>query len=496
MYEWGRKMRKRALPAVLASALLLGIATITPAQNFNDDHLPNVAQSGIGKLAASEWNELPQSELDCVSAKLHERGDSIQSFVERGISPADPQATDVWSWSRCRPSATSTLLGQVSAQSKYAVDGVAVGSQVDSATYLEYKCSPSDQFDGFTWCQKTRNDQDRRRGSTATYSILRDKDGNVVYVNRFQAPAFFNSNEADKEIQGYSHKLGETAHLIKIPHRAGLPDGIIALWGKTTLEPLDHDSIKILAGGRSPKKGLLIDFISNFARSAKDGLPIYRIGGGPGLLWVASFDQKNRGTVRFAAVDASGLSPVVPGQAREVSVPKPKGKASATNLAALEQITTQNGNSPNSEAETTHFENISDYTPATAQLIAGKIAFNIKSHTWEVLAYGTIFGGLVCVTLVVQLRSLRRRAKGLHQLSEAAILPVQIQTHAPESSERSVSEYSAPQLTKQDYDERDIAPEQEPNVAEKLDVQQPFSLLDLSLAVHGESRRSLEMTAA
>jgi hypothetical protein len=381
------------------------------------------------------------------------------------------------------------------AQTKYAVDGVAIGSQVDSTAYPEYKCSPSDQFEGFTWCQKTRNDQDRHRGSTATYSILHEKDGNVVYANRFQAPAFLNWNEADKEIQGYSHKLGETAHVIKIPHRVGLPDGIIALWGKTTLEPLDHDSIKILAGGRSPKKGLLIDFISNFARSAKDGLPIYRIGGGPGLLWVASFDQNNRGTVRLAAVDASGLSPVASGQAPEVSVPKPKGKASATNLAALEQTTTQNGNSPTSEANIAHLESTSDDAAAIAQLVAGKVAFNIKSHTWELLAYGTIVGGLVCLTLIVQLGRLRRRAKGLNGLSEATISPVQIQTHSPESSERSASEYGAPQMTKK-HEERDIASEQEPNGAEKLDVQQPFSLSELSLAVHGEPQQSLEMTAA
>jgi hypothetical protein len=99
-------------------------------------------------------------------------------------------------------------------------------------------------------------------------------------------------------------------------------------------------------------------------------------------LWVASFDQKNRGTVRFAAVDTSGLSPVVPGQAPEVSVPKPKGKASATNLATLEQTTTQNGNSPTSEAKITHFENISEDAAATAQLVAGEVAFNTKSHMW------------------------------------------------------------------------------------------------------------------
>jgi len=417
MYEWGRKMRKRALFAVPASAFLLGIAEIPPAQSFNDDHLLNVAQSGVGKLAA---------------------------------------------------------------QTKYAVDGVVIGSQVDSATYLGYKCNPSDQFEGFTWCQKTRNDQDRRRGSTATYSILHDKDGNVVYVNRFQAPAFLNSNEADKEIQGYSHKLGETAHVITIPHRAGLPDGIIALWGKTTLEPLDQESIKILAGGRSPKKGLLIDFIGNFARSAKDGLPIYRMGGGPGLFWVASFDQKNRGTVRFAAVDASGLSQLVPSQAPEVSLP--------TNLSGLEQ-TTQNGSSPTSEGKITHLENISNDAAASSQLDA----FNTIIRRWEVPLYCAIFGGLFCLTLVAwaQLRRSMKRTKGMNQPSKEAILPAQVQMLAPKRPER-IREYCGPQMTQERY----IASGQEINVAEALEVQQPFSLSELSLAVHGELRQPPEMTVA
>jgi hypothetical protein len=208
-------------------------------------------------------------------------------------------------------------------------------------------------------------------------------------------------------------------------------------------------------------------------------------------LWVASFDQKNRGIVRFAAVDASGLSPVAPGQAPEVSVPQPKGKASTTNLAASEQTTTQNRTSPTSEANISHLESIGDYPAAIAQLVAGEVAFNTKSYTWDVLAYGTIIGGLVCLALVVQLRWLRRREKGLNELSEAAILMAQIQTHSPESSERPVSECGAPQPIKKDCEEHDIVPE-----PEKLDVQQPFSLSDLSLAVHAEPRQSFEMTAA
>jgi hypothetical protein len=87
-----------------------------------------------------------------------------------------------------------------------------------------------------------------------------------------------------------------------------MADGVIAIWGKITLERLDQESVKLLADGKSPKKGLLIDFIGNFVRSAKEGLPIYRIDGGPGFIWGASFDRKGRGTLRMAAVDASGFA--------------------------------------------------------------------------------------------------------------------------------------------------------------------------------------------
>jgi hypothetical protein len=96
---------------------------------------------------------------------------------------------------------------------------------------------------------------------------------------------------------------------MKMPRRSGLPDGVIAIWGRVTLEPLDQESIKTLADGKNPKKGFLIDYLRNFTRSAKEGLPIYRIDGGPGFIWAASFDQKGRGTLRLAAVDVSGFSP-------------------------------------------------------------------------------------------------------------------------------------------------------------------------------------------
>ena len=134
----------------------------------------------------------------------------------------------------------------------YAVEGLALGARVpfDSSAYREYKCSPSDQFDGFTWCQQTRQQRERRSSSDVTYSLLHSRDGSIVYINRYQTPAFFARNEAEHDIQSYSQKLGESPRTkIRITHRPGL-DGIRASWGNAVLEPLDTENRKAFAEGR------------------------------------------------------------------------------------------------------------------------------------------------------------------------------------------------------------------------------------------------------
>src|SRR6266487_6341241 len=211
----------------------------------------------------------------------------------------------------CLVAGTSTTFAQSPSAPRYAVAGLALGSRVqfNSSDYREYKCSPSEQFAEFTWCQKTRQERDRRQSVNVTYSILHSQDGTVLYVNRFQEPAFFGPNEANEAIRRTSIRLGAQARIERLPRRVGLQEGILATWGKVTLEPLDSDSINTLAEGRSPKKGYLVDFIGNFARSAKEGLPIYRIGGGAGFLWVESSDQRGRGTLRFATIDPSAIHP-------------------------------------------------------------------------------------------------------------------------------------------------------------------------------------------
>ena len=67
---------------------------------------------------------------------------------------------------------------------------------------------------------------------------------------------------------------GVTAYNIPLP---------VALSG-----PLDQASVKILSEGKSPKKGLLIDFLGNFGASAREGFPIFQLGGARGYVWGAS----------------------------------------------------------------------------------------------------------------------------------------------------------------------------------------------------------------
>ena len=348
----------------------------------------------------------------------------------------------------------------IAAPTEYAVDGLAVGSQLNfgSTSYREYKCSPSDQFDGLTWCQKTRSDKERRRSYTAAYSLLHSRDGNILYINRSQEPAFFNAKEAEVNIQRYSRKIGESPRIMKMPHRGSLPDGLIAVWGKIMLEPLDQESIKILADGKGPRKGLLIDFLGNFARSAKEGLPIYRIDGGPGFIWAASFDQKERGTLRLAAVELSGFSPSsdpapvlvqttaqtppsdpapvvvqVTAQADQEQLPSElnqtvghlqadlaisinkiaeleKAKAEAERAAKQAEQAKLDAENAKQQIERARIAEKMTSDALVAQVRADKVAAGAKSSRWENALYGSV-GGLIVVLTACAIGFLMNRHK-------------------------------------------------------------------------------------
>ena len=121
-----------------------------------------------------------------------------------------------------------------------------------------------------------------------------------------------NENDAHHEIGRLSETLGK-ATLLPTQDTRGVPSSLIASWGAVSLQPLDPARRPELAASTDDKPGILIDTIGSPQRSAQLGLPIYRLGGGPGYVWSASWNGRGRGALRMLAIDASRL----PGAAAE-----------------------------------------------------------------------------------------------------------------------------------------------------------------------------------
>jgi hypothetical protein len=338
----------------------------------------------------------------------------------------------------------------------YAIDGLALGARIpfDSSAYRQYKCDPSDQFDGFTWCQRTRQERERGGSSNASYSVLHSRDGSVVYVNRYQAPAFFGSNEADRAIQSYSRKFGEAPRTtIRMPHQSGL-DGILASWGKSVLEPLDIENRKAFAEGRRLTKGYYIDFIGNFDRSAKEGFPLYRISGGPGFIWVASFDQRGRGTLRLVAVDASAFYPELvanppPSEIRDINptaAARPNAGADialqraekvAEEAKAESQVAHEEAQTAKRDAQLAKTE-VDRLNAEKATLSAAlerserdKTAAEGKAQAMQSVAYGAIIIALLAIVSAVIFVGRSKLTLARHRWIGPETIPMEVTGHSP-----------------------------------------------------------------
>jgi S1-C subfamily serine protease len=207
--------------------------------------------------------------------------------------------------------------------SPYIVDGLALGGQVrfESDAYRQYRCNRSEKFSGFTWCHKEKKERTKRGEVTSSNSILHSQDGTAVYVNHYSEPAFFGPKQVRSEIERLSAKFGEDPHLIRMPPRDGLPNAVIAVWGAIKLEPLGAAEVWRVASGQS-HEGLLVSFLGDLQRSARAGVPVYRLAGGAGFLWAATFNQNGRGVLRFLAFDATKLaSPTI---AQNPPAPQPE----------------------------------------------------------------------------------------------------------------------------------------------------------------------------
>ena len=183
----------------------------------------------------AEWRKSPDAEITCVGRNLRPGGSSKPALIEQGIPRSDGGVAPERASCRIQMAQLILLAELTSAQTgPYGVDALTLGSKVAFGTpaYRQYRCVPSQKFEGFVWCTKTISDREGRGRFKEWFSILHAQDGAVVYVNRYQEPAYWSANEVAEDIQRYARKIGEEPHIIQLPVRPGLPKGTLATWGK------------------------------------------------------------------------------------------------------------------------------------------------------------------------------------------------------------------------------------------------------------------------
>jgi len=349
----------------------------------------------------------------------------------------------------------------------YLVNDFGLGTQIstDSPQYREYRCGPSEQFDGFTWCHKTRQERDRR----TTSSLLHSRDGKIAYINRQQEPVSWDgSSEVNDEIRAHGRKLGSQPRINRLPRRSGGPEGVMALWGEVAIEPLDGESIKILADGRSPRKGFLVDYLGNLVKSAQEGLPVYRITGGAGLIFVASYGQRGRGTFRVTAVDTSVLSPPVaaaptPPAVAEGAEPAPAVEPTPQGAGVQTGLTEANDGRPGAEGHqdaggidgVAQVQAVADATPPlTADDVRNEITRSANERAaveaemarlnFAVAASYALIGGLLLLLVLVLAKLLVLKSRNRAALKALAAATAPSKLGASKNSSAKVAQTGAP----------------------------------------------------
>jgi hypothetical protein len=203
-----------------------------------------------------------------------------------------------------------TVRGSVSPYSPYAVDGLAVGGSVapQSSVYKSYQCEPSGDYPGYTWCNRLQSKRSGSKNISVSTSIVHGADGVVGYINQTVKPANYSNGDIQNELMRLSKRFGSSPQVRNLTERSGSVGATLAIWGGIHLQPLGSDDLSVLAQGKSPHRGILVDLLGDLHKSARSNLPVYSVSGEQGFVWVASYDREGEGTLRFFAMDPSLLN--------------------------------------------------------------------------------------------------------------------------------------------------------------------------------------------
>lgn len=201
------------------------------------------------------------------------------------------------------------------------VDGHSLGQILVPETLpSDFRCHPSEQFSASQWC---RSRKPVNKVWTSTSVILTGTNA-IAYYSKFYESTVFQPQGVAGEIDRLSALQHEQARVLRMPGAARDEGAVIATWGALTLTSLDAATVNSLAGGESVTAGVLVDFLNNARESAKRGLPVYRLTGGPGYYWVAHYGRGGEGNLRFGLSDAQSFDiPKPPPQPAAPVIPPP-----------------------------------------------------------------------------------------------------------------------------------------------------------------------------
>jgi hypothetical protein len=269
-----------------------------------------IIDSALRDQVRAEWQNRPTVDYSCLEA----HNLSADRLAADGVSPNDPRVQKIFA--QCADEAAKVAVSPVVASRNhdFVVDGLAVGAVVhpDSPVYKAYKCRPSDQFPGFTWCAIEHSMTGKSGPFESGVRILHSDTDTAVFISQDVIPAYFAPGDVEREIQRLSQHFGQPARVLTGDPRPDAPHSMIATWGDVALTPLDDSTMEALRRGESIAAGLIIDFLADSPKSAREGLPVFHMGGGAGYIWAAKFDDTGKGRLRITAVNPSLLpaSPV------------------------------------------------------------------------------------------------------------------------------------------------------------------------------------------
>jgi hypothetical protein len=270
-----------------------------------------ILNSALRDQVHAEWQNRPIADYSCLEA----HNLSADRLAADGVSPNDPRIQRIFA--QCADAAAKATVSPVVASHNhdFVVDGLAVGGAVypDSPAYRAYRCRPSDEFPGFTWCAN-KHPMTGKFGAFDSWVTILHSDTNIAaFILQDVIPAYFSPGNVEREIDRLSQYFGQRARVVTGDSRSDAPHSVIATWGDVTLTPLDESTLEALRRGETITAGLVIDFLANSRKSAREGLPVFRIGGGAGYIWAAEFDDTGKGRLRITAVNSS-LLPASPGE--------------------------------------------------------------------------------------------------------------------------------------------------------------------------------------